>query len=100
MCINLSEELLSLSAAAKSLPGRPHVSTLCRWHRRGVRGVLLETIVIAGRRYTSAESLQRFAERSTAVTDGEPGTTRSPFQSRQSAATERAVQMACDAAGL
>jgi hypothetical protein len=66
MAIQLnSESLLSLSEAAASLPGRPHLSTLHRWRLRGVRGIRLETCLVGGARYTSREALQRFVESTT-----------------------------------
>jgi hypothetical protein len=59
--IDISNEfLLTISAAAKSLPSRPHISTVWRWIQRGVRGVKLETYLIGGRRFTSREALERF----------------------------------------
>ncbi len=73
MSIEMScETLLTLPAAAKALPGRPHVSTLHRWRLRGVHGVQLETVLVGGRRYTSVEALERFAARTTAASDGRP----------------------------
>jgi len=49
---------------AKHIPGRGgkpvHQVTLSLWYRRGVRGVLLETIMVGGRRCTSIEALNRF----------------------------------------
>ena len=63
MSIDLSiEQLLSLPCAARRLPGHPHISTLHRWRLRGVRGVRLETTLVGGKRYTSIEALQRFAD--------------------------------------
>ena len=62
-----SETLLSLSAAAKLLPGRPHPSTLHRWRLRGLRGVKLKTVLIGGRRFTSSEALSRFSVAVTAA---------------------------------
>ncbi len=56
--------------ASKIFPGRPNVSTIWRWFRRGVKRVRLETVVIGGRRYTSREAIQRFVERTTAAVDG------------------------------
>ncbi|MEI8374425.1 MAG: DUF1580 domain-containing protein [Planctomycetota bacterium] len=70
MAISLQDKLLSLTQASQSLPGRPHVSTLWRWYKRGVRGVRLETIVIAGRRYTSLAALEDFAAASTSAANG------------------------------
>lgn len=58
----LTEDVLSMSQAAKELPGRPHVSTLWRWANRGVRGVKLETVCIGDRIFTSRQSLTRFIE--------------------------------------
>jgi hypothetical protein len=56
----LDEELVSLTAACKRFPvpsSRPAVE---RWTRKGSRGVILETILICGRRYTSVEAIDRF----------------------------------------
>jgi hypothetical protein len=63
-----TEEILSLTEAAKRLPirrggKRPHVSCLYRWTVTGCRGVVLESIAIGGTRCTSAEALQRFFDR-------------------------------------
>jgi hypothetical protein len=55
------EELLTLGQASRSLPGKPALSTCWRWHRKGVRGIRLETIVIGGKRFTSAQAIERFA---------------------------------------
>jgi hypothetical protein len=75
-----SEQLLSLTDAAKSLPGRPAASTIFRWRLRGVRGVKLETCLIGGRRYTSMEALERFSAATTASADGQPLPVRTPSQ--------------------
>jgi len=64
-----TEQLLTLRQAAKRLPGRPHLGTLWRWYSHGVRGQRLETILIGGRRYTSAEALERFAAACSAASD-------------------------------
>lgn len=58
----LKESLLTLSEAARRLPGRPHLSTVWRWATRGVgpRRTRLDTVRIGGRRYTSAQALSRF----------------------------------------
>jgi hypothetical protein len=65
-----TEQLLTLAAAARLRPptraGRPtHPSTLARWALRGIRGHHLEVLRIGGTLYTSAEALQRFADRLT-----------------------------------
>ena len=77
MAIDLSsEEILTPAEAAKRCPcrrgGRPtHVSTVYRWMTRGVNGIRLEALRLGGGLVTSAEALQRFAERLTG-SDAEP----------------------------
>ena len=66
-----TEELLHVpSEAAKVFPGRPNSSTIWRWHKCGIKGIRLETIVVGGRRYTSREAIGRFIERTTRAADG------------------------------
>jgi hypothetical protein len=68
MTINIyDEQLVPMTHAAKLLPCRPHVSTLWRWRKIGVKGIRLETIAIGGTRFTSREALQRFADSITAA---------------------------------
>ena len=83
-----TESPLRLNEAAKSLPTRPHVSTLWRWNQKGVRGIKLETILIGGIRYTSEEALQRFFDRTTAAADG------TEFTPRTSAQRQRSIEQA------
>ena len=85
-----TDTLLQISDVSKHLPGKIHVASIWRWVNRGVRGVKLETVLIGGRRYTSAEALQRFIERTTRAADGEPAI--------QQARTSRQRQRAIDAA--
>jgi hypothetical protein len=68
------EQPLPLSEAARRLPpyrGKAtHLSTVLRWVLTGARGpagekIRLEAIRLGGRWLTSAEALQRFAERLT-----------------------------------
>ena len=82
------EKLLSFPEASASLKGRPNLSTLHRWRLPGVRGVRLETLLLGGRRVTSAEALQRFVEATTAAADGAPTPTRT--SSKQQRDIERA----------
>jgi hypothetical protein len=63
------EHLLSMTAAAKLLPGRPNVATLWRWRTAGCRGHRLETLLFGGRRYTSREAITRFLAAINGVTD-------------------------------
>ncbi len=57
------ETMRLLSRAPKDVPGRPSISTLMRWASKGIRGVVLETVLIGGRRYTSVEAIGRFVRR-------------------------------------
>ncbi len=66
--VDLSLETpLTLRQAAQQAPGQPHVSTVNRWWRRGVRGVRLETCLVGGKRFTTRESLARFFAATTAA---------------------------------
>ncbi len=67
-----SETLLPLGGVPALLPpgprGKPiHVATVYRWSAAGVRGAVLETVVIGGCRYTSREALSRFIDATTAA---------------------------------
>ena len=90
MSPDLSENLISPSKAARLVPGRPHVSTIWWWMTRGCRGIRLESIVCAGRRFTSVEAIERFVARTTAAANGQSlPTTSSKNCRRQIAAAER-----------
>lgn len=52
------EQLIRLSRAR--IPGNPHISTRWRWCTRGISGTKLESIVVGGQRFTSAEAVERF----------------------------------------
>lgn len=68
----LDEELLPFASAIRSLPGAPHISTGYRFAMRGIRGVVLETVRVGGKRYTSRQALNRFIEKVTAATTPNP----------------------------
>ncbi len=62
------EEAITLAKAAGihelRRNGRPpHIASMFRWSTRGCRGVVLETIQIAGNRCTSREAVARFLHR-------------------------------------
>ena len=58
----LEEMLVALSEAHKHFPKGVSVSrpSIERLWRRGQRGIVLKTVFLVGRRYTSAEEIQRF----------------------------------------
>ena len=85
------ETLMPLAAAARRLPGRPHVSTMHRWRVRGVRGVQLEAMRVGGQWYTSWEALKRFFTATTvAATQGppDPGSQEPPPRRYEHVSTE------------
>ena len=92
-----TENLITISEAARRLPGRVAFSTIWRWALQGVRCVRLETTVIGGRRYTSIEAMQRFSERCLAAANGEPAPTRTAKQREREIAAAEAV---LDEAGI
>lgn len=53
-----SEKLIPVGKA--KIPGNPSIKTRWRWLSKGVRGVVLETVVVGWQRYTSAEAVARF----------------------------------------
>ena len=65
------DELIPLSHIARSLPNKPSPACLWRWHRRGVKGIRLETVVVGGRRYTTRAAWDEFVRRTTAEADRE-----------------------------
>jgi len=79
-----NEKLLDLATAARLLPRRPHVSTLWRWARKGLKGIRLEYRRVGGRVYTTAEALDRFGATLAALDDNPaplaPKTRRSPIE--------------------
>lgn len=91
--INLqNEQIVMLNKAAPFLPNRPNLATLFRWRTRGCRGVILETVLLGGRRATSVEALDRFFAAVTAAADGPQGRVQTP--KRRQLEIERAEQRA------
>ena len=68
-----AETLVALRHARGSIPGkrgqRVSISTMHRWHRHGLRGIRLETVLVAGVRYTSIEAIDRFIRATTQAAD-------------------------------
>jgi hypothetical protein len=90
-----SEEVISLTQAAKRLPcrrggKRPNVANLYRWSQVGCRGIRLETICIGATRCTSMEALQRFFDALTAQAENRPP----PQSPRLSAARQKQIEAA------
>jgi Protein of unknown function (DUF1580) len=84
------EALFPVPAAVERATGqRPHPSSCHRWRLRGIRGVRLETLRLAGRRVTSVEAVRRFIDAITRATDGD---VLAPSPSRTNRAAEAAIK--------
>lgn len=81
----VKEELILFADLPKHLPKRGkkdiHLSACYRWKNQGVAGIRLETVFMAGHRYTSREALNRFWQAVTVAKDG-----------RQTVATKKATR--------
>jgi hypothetical protein len=65
MCVPIPKDLMTLTEAAREIPGRKPghplgVNTLHRWCSRGVRGVKLRSILFGGHRMTTRAWLAEF----------------------------------------
>jgi len=67
----MKDELITMKQARELIPHHPAPSTLVRWHTTGYKGVRLETVMVGGRRYTTKEALQEFADACTVAADKE-----------------------------
>ena len=72
-----NEQLIPFSQARSAFPGgkRYSLSSLHRLRLHGVRGVKLETCLIGGSRYTSAEAIRRFIAAQNPAESAEPAIT-------------------------
>lgn len=55
-----TDEWLTLREAAASIPGHPHVATVTRWTQRPVRGRILPSKLIGGKRLVKRSDLLEF----------------------------------------
>lgn len=66
------ERLLPIADAIEQVTGyRPHPTSCCRWHRRGVRGVKLRTVVFGGRPRTCEKWVREFIASTTDRRNGD-----------------------------
>ncbi len=60
----LVEDVIPLSDVAGEIPGyKVHSTTVWRWHRRGVRGVKLEVVIVGNSICPSRQAVIRFLQR-------------------------------------
>ena len=85
-----NESLLTIKQARDEFPNRVSIPTLWRWVLNGTRGVVLESVLIGGRRYTSKEACLRFIQ---ASSNNQPAgkTSRKERKKMKSIVTARAV---------
>jgi len=69
----LDETLISLTGACHCFPVRCSRPALERWIRKGSRGVVLESILLCGKRMTSVEAVDRFIRNQLQVTPARAG---------------------------
>jgi hypothetical protein len=56
----IHEELIRLARTGDRFPGAPHPSTVRRYADQGFRGIVLETVCVGGKRFTSRQAIDRF----------------------------------------
>jgi hypothetical protein len=66
-----NETVIPIAEAPQHIPGRPSLATVWRWVLSGTRAGKLESFLVGGRRFTSLESIERFAQQSTAAADSD-----------------------------
>ncbi|MHB8956258.1 MAG: DUF1580 domain-containing protein [Pirellulaceae bacterium] len=80
-------DILSLAEAARVVPGDVSPSTIWRWATSGQRGVILASLRVGGRLYTSRCSLHDFFEELTCRANSKPR----PMRACNSRATTMAI---------
>ena len=86
-----NEELIPFESAGLHIPGRPSRCTLFRWTFKGVRGSMLETLLIGNKRFTSVQAIDRFIKEQNS--DQTPAPSITPHQrQRQSEAARRELE--------
>jgi len=93
------EKLISFRDLTKQLPGRNgkrlNIATVYRWATAGRRGVVLDSILVGGVRYTSEGAVRRFFAGVSAAEN--PHSTPTPAQRKR--AISKAVRD-CESEGL
>jgi len=79
----LEESLISLTAACDYFPVKCSRAAIERWARKGSRGVVLETILVCGRRKTSRQAIDRFIRQQLNVEHDRPAPTRGNLSQKE-----------------
>lgn len=93
--------LVKVPADLERRTGKPlNASTVYRWTNRGIAGIKLETILIGGTRYTSAEALNRFFTQSTLAKQGKLSKTTAEGIRRTKAIRDKQVEQRAKQLGI
>ncbi len=88
-----TEEMIPFQQASRRIPGNPSLCAFHRWRLSGVRGARLETLLVGGTRFTSAQAISRFIAAQNC--DEQPAPTITAKQRRvQAEAANRVLQEA------
>jgi hypothetical protein len=85
----IDETLVSRTEACKEFPVTCSLSAIERWWRKGSRGVVLESVLICGKRYTSKEAIARFIRGQLQVEAERPAPTRGTMSKKDVEAAAR-----------
>lgn len=77
------ENLFALNEVPGRLPKRISLQTVYRWATKGVNGIVLESIRVGGRKFTSSEAIQRFLRASNPVPQPRGAARPSPARERR-----------------
>ena len=58
-----AEQLMTLQEAVQCFPVPVCLQTVTRWTKKGIKGVILESMLVGERRYTSQMAIDRFLRR-------------------------------------
>jgi hypothetical protein len=91
----LSEKLFPLVEATELATGRRmHLATTLRWCQKPKQGIVLESVMLGGRRLTSVESVRRYMESLTIAKNGSMNTPMPTPTQQERAANKSAKKLA------
>ena len=88
--VPLADALIPIREAARLFPrrrgdSRVSITTLWRWHTRGSKGIRLNTWLVGGQRYTTAQAVEDFVAARSAAGDATSPQTQSPSKASANA---------------
>jgi hypothetical protein len=98
------DQLVELSKVPANLQKRTgkrlNLSTIYRWINRGIADIRLETILVGGQRFTTAEALNRFFTQSTLAKQGRLSTATSEGIKRAKFVRDRQLEKEAQELGI